>query len=60
MTAHAGGLLLRVMHLLAGHQHRVVYWVGCYSQSSVQAVAHITRAGCAVVRLAPHSARIWW
>lgn len=59
-TALAVHLMLRVMHLTAGHVRRPVYWVGCFSRGSAAAVEQARAAGCVVIRFAPHSVRMWW
>jgi hypothetical protein len=59
-TAHVIALLLTAQHLTAGHLHRVVYWIGCYSHPPTQTIRQLHTAGCIIIRLAPHSIRVTW
>jgi hypothetical protein len=59
-TAHLIALMLQVQHLAAGHIHRVIYWISCYSHPPTQTITQLNRAGCIVIRFAPHSIRMTW
>lgn len=54
-------LMFRVMKLVqAGHLTHPILWIGCFSRPAAQTITHLHAAGCMVVRMAPHSAKVSW